>query len=101
MSLSEQSTVLTKAVLHLAPNIWLMFNLPVMLLPVLLWCCAVHLSVCCVQACGKHGIAPGVFCLGEQRARALAAQGYQYVAYDTDLNLIISSISGTQGSLKA
>jgi 2-keto-3-deoxy-L-rhamnonate aldolase RhmA len=54
-----------------------------------------------VQACGKHGIAPGVFCLGEQRARALAAQGYQYVAYDTDLNLIISSISGTQASLKA
>jgi 2-keto-3-deoxy-L-rhamnonate aldolase RhmA len=54
----------------------------------------------CLQACNKHGVAPGVFCLGEARAAQLAAQGYKYVAYDTDLGVIMNYSASTMAQLK-
>jgi 2-keto-3-deoxy-L-rhamnonate aldolase RhmA len=54
-----------------------------------------------LQACTKHGVAPGVFCLGEARAVQLAGQGYQYVAYDTDLGVIMNYSASTMAKLKA
>jgi hypothetical protein len=54
-----------------------------------------------LQACKKHNVAPGVFCLGEARAAQLAAQGYQYVASDTDLGVIMNYSASTMAALKA
>jgi 2-keto-3-deoxy-L-rhamnonate aldolase RhmA len=54
-----------------------------------------------MQACKKHGVAPGVFCLGEARAAQLAGQGYQYVAYDTDLGVIMNYSASAMAKLKA
>jgi hypothetical protein len=54
-----------------------------------------------LQACQKHGVAPGVFCLGEARAAQLAAQGYTYVAYDTDLGVVMNCSASTMAKLKA
>lgn len=42
------------------------------------------------QACQRHGVVPGVFCLGETRAAELAAQGYVNIAYGTDLGVLVS-----------
>ncbi|KAF6255716.1 Pyruvate/Phosphoenolpyruvate kinase-like domain-containing protein [Scenedesmus sp. NREL 46B-D3] len=54
-----------------------------------------------VQACNNHGVAPGVFCLGEARAAQLAAQGYTYVAYNTDLGVVMNYSASTMAKLKA
>lgn len=51
-------------------------------------------------ACDKAGVAPGVFCLGAERAAALGAAGYRYVAFDTDLNALISYAGGAAAALK-
>uniref|UniRef100_A0A383VZ87 HpcH/HpaI aldolase/citrate lyase domain-containing protein n=1 Tax=Tetradesmus obliquus TaxID=3088 RepID=A0A383VZ87_TETOB len=53
-----------------------------------------------VEACNKHGVAPGVFCLGEARAAQLAAQGYKYVAYNTDLGVIMNYSASTLAKLR-
>ena len=43
---------------------------------------------------------PGVFCLGEARAAHFAKLGYQQIAFDTDLNVLISDASGTAARLR-
>eukprot|EP00877_Chromochloris_zofingiensis_P009735 jgi/Chrzof1/5014/Cz15g08170.t1 len=53
-----------------------------------------------IATCTKYGIQPGVFCLGQQRAQKLAAQGYKYVAYDVDLNVMINYSMLTMAALK-
>lgn len=53
-----------------------------------------------LQACQKHSVAPGVFCLGQERAAQLAQQGYKYVAYDTDLGVLINYASSTMANLR-
>lgn len=53
-----------------------------------------------LQACEKHKIAPGVFCIGEERAAQLAAKGFKYVAYDTDLGAMMNYTATVQGRLK-
>lgn len=53
-----------------------------------------------LQACERHKVAPGVFCLGVERARQLAAQGYHYIGYDTDLGVLINYSSSTVKQLK-
>lgn len=59
------------------------------------------LHVCvCLQACNRHRITAGVFCLGEERAAALAGRGFTYVAYDTDLGAMMSYTASVQGRLK-
>jgi hypothetical protein len=54
-----------------------------------------------MQACKAHGVAPGVFCLGQARAAALAQQGFAHVGYDTDLNILINYSSSTAAELTA
>jgi hypothetical protein len=54
----------------------------------------------CLQACNRHRITAGVFCLGEERAAALAGRGFTYVAYDTDLGAMMSYTASVQGRLK-
>jgi 2-keto-3-deoxy-L-rhamnonate aldolase RhmA len=51
-------------------------------------------------ACAKAGVEAGVFCLGRERAAALAGQGYRAVAFDTDLNALISYAQSTVGALR-
>jgi hypothetical protein len=53
------------------------------------------------QSCRRHGVIPGVFCLGEARAKHFAGAGYVNIAYDTDLNCLINYASSTVGRLKA
>jgi hypothetical protein len=53
-----------------------------------------------LQACEKYKITPGVFCIGEARAAELAAKGFKYVAYDTDLGAMMAYTSGVQARLK-
>jgi hypothetical protein len=53
-----------------------------------------------LQACEKYKITPGVFCIGETRAAELAAKGFKYVAYDTDLGAMMSYTSSVQSRLK-
>jgi 2-keto-3-deoxy-L-rhamnonate aldolase RhmA len=67
------------------------------LLKAQVWDMAVPL---CVQACKQHGVKPGVFCLGQSRAQTLAAQGYEYVAYEVDLNMVINYSRSTVQALK-
>ncbi|KAF8068167.1 rhmA [Scenedesmus sp. PABB004] len=52
------------------------------------------------QACDRHGITPGVFCLGEDRAAELGGRGFRNVAYDTDLGAMMAYTAGVQGRLK-
>eukprot|EP00879_Flechtneria_rotunda_P019568 GHRR01020557.1.p1 GENE.GHRR01020557.1~~GHRR01020557.1.p1 ORF type:complete len:182 (+),score=47.94 GHRR01020557.1:2-547(+) len=54
-----------------------------------------------VQACKKHKIASGVFCIGAESAQRLANLGYDYVAFDTDLGALINYTSSSQAQLKA
>lgn len=54
-----------------------------------------------LQACRKHGVAPGVFCLGQERAVALAALGYTRVAYQTDLGVLVQYATSSLTALKA
>lgn len=62
----------------------------------------VHLSprFACCQACEKYKIVPGVFCIGEARAAELAAKGFKYVAYDTDLGAMMNYTATVQAKLK-
>lgn len=53
-----------------------------------------------LKACEKYKITPGVFCIGEARAAELAAKGFKYVAYDTDLGAMMAYTSGVQARLK-
>ncbi|KAI8465997.1 MAG: Pyruvate/Phosphoenolpyruvate kinase-like domain-containing protein [Monoraphidium minutum] len=43
-----------------------------------------------LAACRRHGVAPGAFCIGRDRAAALSAMGYEWVGFDTDLNALIT-----------
>lgn len=52
------------------------------------------------QSCTKYNIVPGVFCLGEARAAALAGQGFVNIAYGTDTGALQDFISGMQQRLK-
>jgi hypothetical protein len=52
------------------------------------------------SACAKARVAPGVFCLGKERAAALAGQGYRYIAFDTDLNGLIGYAQGVTAALR-
>lgn len=57
--------------------------------------------VCCwLQACARYNITAGVFCIGEERAAQLAAKGFKYVAYDTDLGAMMSYTASIQQRLK-
>jgi hypothetical protein len=53
-----------------------------------------------LATCSAKGIAAGVFCLGQQRAAHFAAQGYKYVAYDVDLNILIQYSAETTAALR-
>lgn len=58
------------------------------------------LSVC-MQACKKHKITPGVFCLGEDRAARLSAMGFVNIAYGTDTGSLMDFVDGMQKRLQA
>ena len=53
------------------------------------------------SACRKHGVAAGAFCLGRERAAALGARfGFEYVAFDTDLNALITYAGAGAAALR-
>ncbi len=54
-----------------------------------------------LQVCRDKGIQPGVFCLGEGRARQFAEQGYTNIAYDVDLNVLINYSMTTVQALRS
>lgn len=56
---------------------------------------------CVVQACKKHKVIPGAFCLGEQRAKQLSAQGFVNIAYGTDTGSLMDHVDGMQKRLRA
>lgn len=41
-----------------------------------------------------------MFCIGEERAAQLAAKGFKYVAYDTDLGAMMNYTASIQQRLK-
>lgn len=51
------------------------------------------------QACQKHGVQPGVFCLGKQRAAELASLGYINIAYNTDLSVLVNYAVSSRSKL--
>jgi hypothetical protein len=53
-----------------------------------------------LAACRRAGVVPGAFCLGRERAAALAAAGYEQIGFDTDLNALINYASGAVGALR-
>lgn len=53
-----------------------------------------------LQACQKHGVQPGVFCLGEERAADLAHMGYTRIAYNTDLSVLVNYAVSSSTKLK-
>ncbi len=53
-----------------------------------------------VQACKKHEVTPGAFCLGEERALQLASQGFVNIAYGTDTGSLMDVVSGMQKKLQ-
>eukprot|EP00775_Hariotina_reticulata_P005762 gene5762-6002_t len=53
-----------------------------------------------LKGCAKYGLTPGVFCLGEARAALLAEQGFNCIAYDTDLGAIMNYTATIQSRLK-
>jgi hypothetical protein len=53
-----------------------------------------------MDTCTAKGIAAGVFCLGQARAASFAAQGYEYIAYDVDLNVLITYGAETTAALR-
>ncbi|GLC46166.1 hypothetical protein PLESTF_001115100 [Pleodorina starrii] len=58
----------------------------------------VHEAV--LQACERHGVAAGCFCVGAARARELAALGYRVVGFDVDVNMVINAAAAAVGQLK-
>jgi hypothetical protein len=54
-----------------------------------------------LQACVQHGVQPGVFCLGEQRAAELASMGYVNIAYNTDLSVLVNYTVSSMNKLKS
>lgn len=53
------------------------------------------------QACQKHAVQPGVFCLGEQRAAELANMGYANIAHNTDLSVLVNYTVSSMDKLKS
>lgn len=53
-----------------------------------------------VDACKKHKVTPGVFCLGEARASQLASKGFVNIAYGTDTGSLMDFVSGMQKRLQ-
>lgn len=53
------------------------------------------------QACRKHGVQPGVFCLGEERAAELASMGYTNIAFNTDLSVLVNYTVSSMNKLKS
>lgn len=53
------------------------------------------------QACRKHGVQPGVFCLGEERAAELASVGYKNIAFNTDLSVLVNYTVSSLNKLKS
>jgi 2-keto-3-deoxy-L-rhamnonate aldolase RhmA len=53
-----------------------------------------------VAACRRAGIKAGAFCLGKERARQVAALGYEWVGFDSDLNAAISYAQGVVQELR-
>jgi hypothetical protein len=53
-----------------------------------------------VQACKKHKVTPGAFCLGEERALQLAGQGFVNIAYGTDTGSLMDFVNGMQKKLQ-
>jgi hypothetical protein len=69
-----------------------------------LWCkivAEIGPNCCCLQACKKHNITPGVFCLGEERATRLSAMGFVNIAYGTDTGSLMDFVNGMQKRLQA
>jgi hypothetical protein len=54
-----------------------------------------------MQGCQDAGVAPGVFCVGEEQAAALAKQGFTHIAYQTDLGVVVGYAQRSLGKLKA
>jgi len=61
--------------------------------------CILHAYVC-LQACKKHKVAAGVFCLGQERASQLAAKGFVNIAYGTDTGSLMDFVSNMQKQLQ-
>jgi hypothetical protein len=53
-----------------------------------------------VQACRKHKVIPGAFCLGEARAKQLSGQGFVNIAYGTDTGSLMDHVDGMQKRLR-
>ena len=53
-----------------------------------------------LQACKKHKVVAGVFCLGEKRAAHLAAKGFTNIAYGTDTGALMDFVDGMQKRLQ-
>lgn len=54
-----------------------------------------------VEACRRHGVQPGVFCLGEERAAELASVGYRNIAFNTDLSVLVNYTVSSMNKLKS
>lgn len=54
-----------------------------------------------MQACKKHKVTPGAFCLGEARAKQLSAQGFINIAYGTDTGSLMDYVDGMQKRLRS
>lgn len=54
-----------------------------------------------LEACRKHDVAAGTFCVGKERAAALAAMGFRFVGFDTDLNALISYAGGVAAEVRS
>lgn len=87
----------------LVPNTTILISgLQVILLPSGVgFCLTFLLLLLLLQACKKHGVQPGVFCLGEQRAAELASMGYTNIAYNTDLSVLVNYTVSSMNKLKS
>lgn len=65
------------------------------------WCVLLCALFVASQACKKHKVTAGVFCLGQERAAQLAAKGFTNIAYGTDTGSLMDLVSGMQKRLHA
>ncbi|GIL49250.1 hypothetical protein Vafri_5331 [Volvox africanus] len=59
----------------------------------------VHTRV--LEACDRHGVAAGCFCVGPFRARQLADLGYNAVGFDVDTNIVLNAAAAAMQQLKS
>ncbi|GIL73846.1 hypothetical protein Vretimale_5039 [Volvox reticuliferus] len=58
----------------------------------------VHARV--LEACNRHGVAAGCFCIGSFRAKQLADLGYHAVGFDVDTNIVLNAAAAAMQQLK-